>query len=73
MPAVRHGKRYYKQMSLEVAVRSPERYIDILKTFSNFDGKTLDDSCILDMYIQLYLDRVLDANDLEEENIKAGG
>ena len=65
MATVKHGKRYYKQMAFEVAVRTPERYIDILKTFGKFEGRILNDSCILDMYIQLYLDGVIDANDLE--------
>lgn len=69
MSTVKHGKRYYKQMALEVAVRTPERYIDILKTFAKFEGRLLNDVCILDMYIQLYLDSVIDANDLEEENL----
>lgn len=70
MPRVNHGKRYYKQMALEVAVRTPERYIDFLSTFSKFEGKKLDDECILDMYIQLYLDRVIDANDLTEADLE---
>ena len=69
MATVKHGKRYYKQMALEVAVRTPERYIDILKTFGKFEGRILNDSCILEMYIQLYLDGVIDANDLEDENL----
>ena len=69
MSTVKHGKRLYKQMALEVAVRTPERYIDILKTFAKFEEKNLNDACILDMYVQLYLDSVIDANDLEEENL----
>ena len=35
---VRHGKRYFKQMALEVAVRNPERYEGILKTFAKFES-----------------------------------
>lgn len=69
MPKVKHRKRYYKQMALEVAVRSPERYIDFLITFSKFEGKKLNDECILDIYIQLYLDKVIDANDLTETDL----
>lgn len=67
MAKVNHGKRFYKQMALEVAVRTPERYMDIMTTFSKFDGRLLDDNCILDIYIQLYLDRVIDSRDLTEE------
>ncbi|MBQ3658133.1 MAG: hypothetical protein II956_15035 [Bacteroidales bacterium] len=61
---VRHGKRYYKQMSLEVAVRNPERYEGILRTFAKFEGKVLDDEGILDVYAQLFLDDVVTAESL---------
>lgn len=67
--AVKHGKRYYKQMSLEVAVRNPERYEGLLKTFSRFEDEVLDDECILRVYSQLYIDKAIEANDLEEENL----
>ena len=63
---VRHGKRLYKQISLEVAVRNPERYEGILKTFSKFEGRVLDDQGILDIYAQLYLDEVVSSDSLEE-------
>lgn len=63
---VKHRKRYYKQMALEVAVRNPERYEGILRTFSKFDGKLLDDEGILDVYSQLYLDGIVTANTLED-------
>ena len=65
MSPVRHGKRYYKQMSLEVAVRNPERYDDILKTFSHFRGIILDDKGILDVFAQLYIDGVVTTADLD--------
>ena len=61
---VRHGKRLYKQMALEVAVRNPERYEGILKTFAKFEGVVLDDRGILDVYAQLYLDEVVTADAL---------
>lgn len=61
---VRHGKRLYKQMALEVAVRNPERYEGILKTFAKFEGAVLDDRGILDVYAQLYLDEVVTADAL---------
>lgn len=64
MRGVRHGKRYYKQMSLEVAVRNPERYDDILRTFSKFENVVLDDAGILKVYSQLYLDGTIVSQDL---------
>lgn len=63
---VRHGKRLYKQMSLEVAVRNPERYEGILKTFEKFENIILDDEGILDVYSQLYLDEVVTAESLKD-------
>lgn len=63
---VRHGKRYYKQMSLEVAVRNPERYEGILRTFAKFDGVVLDDKGILDIYSQMFLDEVVTAEALSD-------
>lgn len=64
---VRHGKRLFKQMSLEVAVRNPERYEGILKTFVKFEGTILDDKGVLDVYSQLYLDEVVTADALSGE------
>ena len=46
-------------MSLEVAVRNPERYEGILKTFAKFEGTVLDDKGVLNVYSQLYLDEVV--------------
>ena len=66
---VRHGKRLYKQMSLEVAVRNPERYEGILKTFAKFEGVVLDDKGVLNIYSQLYLDEVVTADALKEVNL----
>ncbi len=51
-------------MALEVAVRNPERYEGILKTFAKFEGVVLDDRGILDVYAQLYLDEVVTADAL---------
>lgn len=65
---VRHGKRLFKQMALEVAVRNPDRYEGILKSFAKYDGVLLDDYGILDVYSQLFLDDVLSAEKLK--NIK---
>lgn len=65
MAKVRHGKRYYKQMALEVAVRNPERLEGILQTFSKFEGVRLDDKAILNIYAQLYIDKVTTSKDID--------
>ena len=65
MPSVRHRKRLYKQMALEVAVRNPERYYSFLVTYSKFEGTVLDDEGILDIYAQLFLDEVITASDVD--------
>lgn len=54
-------------MSLEVAVRNPERYEGILKTFAKFEGTVLDDRGVLNVYSQLYLDEVVSADALNDE------
>ena len=54
-------------MSLEVAVRNPERYEGILKTFAKFEGTVLDDRGVLNVYSQLYLDEVVSADALSDE------
>ena len=54
-------------MSLEVAVRNPERYEGILKTFAKFEGVVLDDKGVLEVYSQLYLDEVVTADALTDE------
>lgn len=56
-------------MSLEVAVRNPERYEGILKTFAKFEGVVLDDKGVLDVYSQLYLDEVVTADALSDGNL----
>lgn len=63
---VKHGKRYFKQMALEVAVRNPERYEEILKTFAKYEGIVLDDEGILKVYSQLYLDYVVTTDKLSD-------
>ena len=69
MSNVQHGRRLYKQMALEVAVRNPERYEGILKTFAKFEGRNLDDEGILDIYAQLYLDGVVTTPDFDVEDV----
>lgn len=67
LAGTKHRPRLYKEMSLEVAVRNPERYEEILSTLSKYEGRTLDSECILDIYVQLYLDGVLTSLKLTEE------
>lgn len=52
-------------MSLEVAVRNPERYSEILRVFSQFKGLTLDDDGILEVFAQLYIDGVVSTKKLD--------
>ncbi|MBQ0029085.1 MAG: AlwI family type II restriction endonuclease [Bacteroidales bacterium] len=66
---VKHGKRLYKQMALEVAVRNPERYEAILNTFAKFEGEMLNDDGILNIYAQLYIDGVVTTDKIKEENL----
>ena len=56
-------------MSLEVAVRNPERYYDFLMTYNKFEGVVLNDENILNIFIQLYLDGVVTSKDLDKENL----
>lgn len=63
---VKHRKRQYKQMALEVAVRNPERYEGILKSFAKNEGILLDDKGILEVYSQLYIDDVVSAEKLKD-------
>ena len=53
-------------MALEVAVRNPERYEGILKTFAKYENLILSDECILDIYSQLFLDEVITAEALSD-------
>ena len=54
-------------MSLEVAVRNPDRYEGILRTFAKFEGVILNDKGVLDIYSQVYLDEVVTADALSDE------
>ena len=69
MSNVKHGKRLYKQMALEVGVRNPERYIDFLKIFSKYDGRILNDECILDIYSDLYINKVLFSTKINDDEL----
>lgn len=66
---VNHRKRLFKQMALEVAVRNPEKYEGILKSFAKYEGALLNDNGILDLYSQLFQDGVLSAEKLKDQNI----
>jgi len=54
----------YKQMAFDTAVRNPERYIDILTTIKNFEGKILDDNILLDIVSTLYLEGIVTSKDI---------
>lgn len=65
---VRHGKRLYKQMAMEVAVRNPERYPAILSVFAKYEGQVLDDKCILEIYKDLFVYKAVDSDYLDVDN-----
>ena len=72
---VRHGKRLYKQMAMEVAVRNPERYPAVLAIIAKYEGKILDDACILDIYADLFIrgaveSKNIDIDTMSREDIK---
>jgi len=69
MSKVKHGTRKFKGMSLEVAVRNPERYYDFLRVFSSFKGRVLDDDCILEIYSALYKNKVIYSNKLKDSHL----
>lgn len=69
---VRHGKRLYKQMSMEVAVRNPERYPAILSVFAKYEGKILDDECILEIYKDLFVSKAIESNSLDVDTSSEG-
>jgi len=68
---VKHGKRLYKQMAMEVAVRNPERYRGILGVINKYEGKILDDNCILNIYADLFESKVIETSlfDVESANL----
>lgn len=64
---VQHGKRKYKQMSMEVAVRNPERYPAILAVFAKYENSVLDDNCILDIYADLFISQAIYSDEINVE------
>ena len=66
---VRHGKRLYKQMAMEVAVRNPERYPALLAILAKYEGKTLDDACILDIHADLFVSHAIDSKNVDADTM----
>jgi hypothetical protein len=58
----------YKQMAFDTAVRNPERYINILTTIKDFEGKVLDDNVLLDIVSTLYLEGIVTSNEIIIDN-----
>ncbi len=58
-------KPVFKQMAFETAVRNPERYIDILTTIKDFEGKILDNKCLLEIVSHLYLNKIVSSDEIE--------
>lgn len=59
-------------MALEVAVRNPERYEGILRSFAKHEGIVLDDKGILEVYSQLYVDGVVTTDRLKDKTLTKG-
>ncbi len=59
-------------MALEVAVRNPERYEGILRSFAKHEGIVLDDKGILEVYSQLYIDDVVTTDRLKGKPLTKG-
>lgn len=55
-------------MAMEVAVRNPERYRGILEVINKYEGKILNDSCILDIYADLFESKVIETGLFDVEN-----
>ena len=45
----------FKQVAFETAVRNPDRYLSIFSAIKDFEGKILDDECLLEIVSSLYL------------------
>jgi len=57
-------KPTYKQMAFETAVRSPERYIEILAAVSEFEGMVLSNENLLKIVSTLYINGVVSSNEI---------
>ena len=66
--AIRQTPRY-KQMSLETAVRNPERYKEILAALIRFENVVLNDDNLLDIVVHLYKEGIVSATNAEFENL----
>ncbi len=58
-------KPTYKQMAFETAVRNPERYIDILTAFEEFNGVILNDENLLQIVSKLYVEKIVSSKEIE--------
>lgn len=61
----RKRKPEYKQMAFETAVRNPERYKGILSVVKDYDGRKLDDDCLLEIVSKLYLEGEVSSTRIE--------
>ena len=58
-------KPTFKQMAFETAVRNPERYIEILSAFSEFEGVVLNDKNLLRIVSELYLGGIVSSEEIK--------
>lgn len=55
-------------MAMEVAVRNPERYPEILSVFAKHEGEILNDETILEIYKDLFTSKAVESNKLDVDN-----
>jgi len=61
----RKVKSTYKQMAFETAIRNPERYKGILTAVNNFKGRKLDDSCLLEIVCNFYINGIVGSDEIK--------
>lgn len=59
----RKRKPQYKQLAFETAIRNPERYKDILTFMYNYNGIQLNDSNLLEIVSNMYLEGLVTSDD----------
>jgi len=62
-------KRRRKILSFDTCVRNPERYLNILKEISEFEGKVLDNSNLLSIVVKLYQAEIVTSKKIDKNKI----
>ncbi len=64
-------KSSFKQMAFETAIRNPERYKNILKILSKYENVILNNTNILEIVYDLYLNRIVSSKYIEIKKEKS--